>query len=379
MPTVWPFIPRDEFSETLVWGADTLRAYSAEQRFRIGKAPRQRLNFDHALSPRQYQRARLLMYNGASSEWVIPLWYEKQTFTASSGATSITCTTAYSDFRVGGVAVLWQDAETYETVTISVVGGASLTVSALSRTYTNALLMPGVQAYCVDGMSSERSVENYVSASIEFRVFGNVDLADGGLYGSYRSHPVISDAAVLGNRSVSEAVEWPHETLDNEVSEPYLDTTQSLSNVTQYAAWLTTTPAELWDVRSFLHSLYGKQKGFWLPAWTDGIDVMANITSGGSTITILAIGLDAVIEGGDVMVRTTAGVLHYFQFTSVAPSGSNEVLTLSAVAGVNITTAQIDRACLLHFCRLAAGEIEILHRNPGQASIVVECVEVPVP
>lgn len=376
--SLWPFIPTDEFTESIEWVTDVIAAYSAEQRVRLANAPRGRLNFDHMLSPRQYQRARVLMLAGAASSWTVPLWHEKQTVTVSSGATSISVDTTASDYRVGGVAVLWTDAETCEAVTISAKTSSTLTVSAVSRTYTGALVMPGVSARCVGGLEVSRTVDDYVSASVEFSTYANADLASSGMYATtYRGYPVIDDPAVIGNGSVTERIEWDQDTVDNGIAAPFMDTLKSRAAVSAVAAWYTTTLAGLWELRQFLHYLRGKQKAVWVPEWTGGITVAANITSGGTTITITAIGLDANVEAGDLMVQTTAGALHNFRFTSVATSGANEVLTLSAAAGVNITTTNIRRACLLRLCRLDQDRVEIIHRNPLQAQCLAQFTEVP--
>lgn len=379
--SVWPFVPREEFVEAMEWRTDVMQAYSAEQRARLTSTPRQRFTFDHLLTARHYQRARAMMLGGAASAWTIPLWHEKQAFTCGSGATTLAVDTTASDYRVGGVAVLWQDNDTCEEVTISAVGGSSLTTSATSRAYTTgARIMPGLTGRIVGGLEVSRTVEDFVAASVEWICYTGKDLSGGSLYsGTYRSHKVITDAAVLGSGSVTERIVWPEDVVDNGIAGGYHDTVQSLPQANVHAAWLTTTQAELWALRQFLHSLYGRHKGVWIPEWTAGLSVQANITAAGTTITILAVGLNSNVETGDLMVVTTAGVQHYFRFTSVAPSGANEVITLSAAAGVNVTTAEVARCCLMRFCRLSGDRVEIVHANPSRASVMCEFDEVPVP
>lgn len=379
MPTLWPFIPRDEWTEGLEWRSDVIRPFSTEQRIRLLNSPRIRLNFPHHFSARDYQRARLLHRAGTLDLFIVPLWQYKQTVTVSSGATTVTVDTTTSDYRNAGYAVLWTDAETCEAVTIGTVSSGSFTCSAASRTYTAGLVMPAVLAWCVGGLEAERSVEAHTGASLEFLSADGADLSNAGLYAtSYRSHPVITDDAVLGSSSVNLVDEWPYDETDNGLSaEPFRDSTQETPAYAVPMAWYTATMADAWAVRRFLHSRYGTQKGFWLPDWHSGITVTANITSAGTTITIQAIGLDGVAETGDLMVVSTAGVQYYFRFTSVAVSSTNEVLTLSAAAGVNLTTAQIERACFLHFCRLADDRVEFQHRNPSHCSVSVLCTEVP--
>jgi hypothetical protein len=376
---VWPFIPRDEFIEALEWRSDVITTYSAEPRIRLSNVPRKRFTFEHALSPRDYQRARMLMIGGAASEWTIPHWHERLTFSASSGAVSITVDTTAAEYAVGGVAVLWDDSETYEEVTVSSVGAGSIGVSALSRTYSGALVMPGSTGRCISGLEVSRTVDDYVSASTEWICWGGADLSNSGLYSTtYRTHPVIDDPAIIGSSAVKESITWPQGGIDTGIGEPFYDQMRSIPRVTVNAAWYYSAQSDAWALRGFLYSLYGKQKGVWVPEWTSGLSVQANITSAGTTITVLAVGLNTNHETGDIMIQTNAGAQHYFRFTSVAPSGSNEVLTLSAAAGVDIATSAIRRACLLRFARLAQDRVELFHRAPNHTGAAVELEQVAV-
>ncbi len=377
--SVWPFIPRDDFIETLEWKTDVIRTYSAEQRIRLSDFPRQRFNLTHVLSPRQYQRAKLLMFNAAAGDWDLPVWAEKQTVSVSASATTITIDTATSDYRVGGKAIVWSDDETYETVTISADNGTNLTVSALSATYTNALCMPVRTARCVDGLSASRTVEQYTECGAEWVVYTGVDLSDDGLYSTYRSHPVCNTPAILGTSTLEERVSRIQDSVDNGMSAPYFDTASSRADVSLGVSWLRQSQSTLWSLRTFLHALYGRQKGFWLPAYTRGMTLAANVSSADTTITVQAVGLDGVLEAGDVMIQQRDGTQTFLQFTSVATSGANEVLTLSGAAGVNITKTNAQTVCLLHFVRLSQDSVQITHTNGIGAQIMVACDEVPIP
>ena len=105
----------------------------------------------------------------------------------------------------------------------------------------------------------------------------------------------------------------------------------------------------------------------------------ANVSSADTTITVRAVGLDGVLEAGDVMIQQLDGTQTFLQFTSVATSGANEVLTLSGAAGVNITKTNAQTVCLLHFVRLSQDSVQITHTNGIGAQIMVACDEVPIP
>lgn len=383
MPTLWPFAPADTFGESLQWRADVLPAYSSEQRVRLLNSPRQSLHFTHRMTHRAYERAKLLMQSVAGGTWYVGLWHERQRVTVSAGAGSVTVDTTASDYRAGGYALLWQSDALCEVVTIASKSGSSLTLSGTTaNAYTSGLCMPCRVAYAPDGIEASHSAGPIVEAQVEFTVFDTVDLSDSGLYSTYRSHPLVSTASVIGTGSITERVQQEVGTVDNGLAAPFFDT--ALNRVTRALglAWLCDTLAELWALRTFLHSRYGRQKGFWLPDWTQGITLAANISPSNTTITIVAIGLNNVAESGDILIKSAAGVLTTLQYTSVAPSGANEVLTLSGTAGITLTTEQVGTICLLRFCRLAQDRIEFEHTNTGDGLIsraVALANEVPIP
>lgn len=380
MPTVWPFAPREEIVESIEWRTDVLRAYQTEARHRLVEAPRSRYVLEHTMTPRQYQRARVLAISTLSGEFTMPVWPEKQTVTVSSGATTITIDTTASDYRVGGLAVLWASDESYETVTISAVGAGSLTVSAVGANYTNALCMPGLTVKVVEGFEAQRTVEDHISTSVEFVAYTGKDLANSGLYATtYRSLPLVDDAAVLGSASMAERIQWPQGAVDNALAPPFYDTLIHAPKVSLVMAWHTATMADLWALRGWLHYLKGRQREFWLPEWTAGIELEASIAPADTSLQIKTIGLNAAIEAGDIAVITASGIT-CFQFTSVTTNGVSDTLNLSAAAGVTINVANVLRTCFVRRVRLAQDTVELVHRNAGNAvhtSVMVSADEAP--
>jgi len=381
---LWPFCPRIEFTEALTWRSDVLQTWSAEQRIRLTNAPRQSLGYSHALTHRQYERAQLLMGNGGASSWDLPMWAERQRVTVSAGAGSVSVDTTASDYRAGGKALLWASDEDCELVTIDTVGASSLTLSGTTAAaYSNALICPVRTAYCLGGLDASRRPGPIIEVQTEWTVYDGKDLADSGLYGSYRSHPLVTDCPRIGDGSFDESVAVLTMVVDNGISPPCVSAARSLADRSLGMGWMPTTLAELWDLRCWLHSIRGRQKGFWLPSYTNGITLAASIAPADTTLTIRAIGLDGAAETGDLMILTTSGAQHCLRYTSVSTAGANEVLTLSAAAGITLTPAAVERICPLRFVRLAQDRVEFAHRHLGRdrqiTTVMVRAEEVPVP
>jgi hypothetical protein len=384
MPSLWPFCPTPEFTEALEWASEVLSAYSAEQRIRQSSAYRQTLTLAHTMTFRQWERAKLLVKLVAGGSWYIPLWHERQRVSVSSGAASVAVDTLASDYRPGGYACLWASDEACEVVTINTVGPSSITLTGTtSRAYDNGLIMPARIAYAPDGIEGSRTVQPAVPVAAEFLVYDDTDLGDASLYPTYRTYPVVTDCPLLAGGSFSEQLARSVDSVDNAIAVPFFDAVSDRLSHSLGLAWMPDTLADLWDLRQFLCALYGRQKAFWVPDWTRGLELTDDIAPADGTIRVRALGLNGVAETGDLFLQTVSGTTSRHQYTSVAVSGDDEVLTLSGTAGVTVGISSVRTLCLMRLCRLAQNRIELAHRHLGSerqiTSVMVRCDEVPIP
>lgn len=380
---LWPFCPSPGVTETLTWLTDVVESYSAQQAIQLRAAPRQGFAFEHTFTFRQYERAQLLMEYAAYGEWDLPVWHERQRVSVNSGVSVIPVDTTASDYREGGMCVLWQSDEACEALEIIAIAPGSLTVSSpTSRAYIDALVMPGRLARCIDGFRALRSVRPILSATVEWIVYEGVDLGNDSLYPAYRAHPVITDPPCIGGGTIELGVSRAQQVVDGQTGLPYFSAASDRVRRPLGMGWMVTTAADLWALRGFLHALKGRQKGFWLPSWSRGMRLAAAVSPASTTITIPAIGLNGVAESGDLMVRTTSGQQTFLRYTSVAPSGGNEVLTLSGAAGVAIDPGDVQTLCRMHFCRQTADLVQISHQHTGRgqvSTVMILAEEVPIP
>lgn len=381
MPTLWPFCPGPEFTEALEWRSQAIRTYSAEQRIRASSSFVQTLGYSHPMTFRQWDRAKLLARSVAGGQWYVPLWYERQRVSVSAGSGSVAVNTAASDYRASGYALLWASDEACEVVAINTVNPSSLTLTGTTTlSYANGLIMPVRVGYCPDGIEGARSAEPYVPASAEFIVWDGEDLAASS-YPAYRGYPAIPDCPMVGSGGFQESLIREVDIVDNGIAAPFFDTVSDRLSHALALAWMPDTLADLWELRTFLCSRYGQQKAFWVPDWTRGMELTDDIASADATIRIRSIGLNNAQESGDLFLRTVSGSVSRHQFTGVAVSGNDEVLTLSGTAGVNVAIADVRTLCLMRLCRLAQNRVEFAHHHRGHdrrvTSIMVHCVEVP--
>lgn len=378
---VWPFIPGQEVNEALEWRTDVIRARGTEQRIALRTAPRQSFEFSHPLTQRQYARARALIYGVGLGELLLPVWPERTRLSVSAGATSIAFDTAGCDYRDGGSVVLWANDEQHEAVTIDAVSPGGLTLAApVAQDYASALVMPARLATAPEGLSAARGHGDDIRARLSFLVVGDsIDLGADPGYAQYRGHAVMTDPSIIAG-ALDEAVLREFESLDNEAGVIFRDRTTRQPTQRFSLAWHVFTRAALWDLRRWLHSRRGKQKGFWLPTWAQDFSPTLPIDAADTTITVRAMGYPALYGVRDVMIRTVAGATYYRRILSAAAGGSGtEVLTIDSALGADVPVNAIARMSLLHFVRHAADRVEILHAAAAGAAVSIPCEEVPEP
>jgi hypothetical protein len=382
---IWPFCPRPEFTEALTWRTDVLPTYSAEQRVRLTHTPRQAFGYEFGMTHRQFERARVLMASNGAGEWDLPVWAERQRVTCAGGAGTLTVDTTASDYRAGGKALLWASDEACELVTIDTVNASSLVLDGVTvSAYTNGIIAPVRTAYCLGGLTSTSSCWPHRQAC---KPSGSATTA--------RICPMVRCTAPTDHirwSTTARALGSPHFPSWSPSRHQRSITACRRRRCLPHDPFLTAPSVwrgcrrpfpDLWAVRCWLHSIRGAQKAFWLPMWSRGITLAADISAIDTTITIRSLGLNGVAETGDLFLRTLSGAKYTFRYTSVAASGQNDVLTLSAAAGASIAAAAVDVLCPLHCVRLEQDRVEFAHLYRGRdrqiTTIQLRAIEVPVP
>jgi hypothetical protein len=378
---LWPFKPLRDYPETLGWLTDVLRAKSAEQRIAMRTAPRFTVAYQFLMSASQFSRAQSMARFLGAQSFYLPLWSDVAVFGAiNSGVSVLPVDTRYADYRVGGKLVLWQSDSEFEICTIDAKTSGTITLTdPTAQSFSSAIVAPIVAAQFIQPFEASRRGGRYIQAQAAIVSTDAVDLSVGNSYTEYRGAPVMTDRVrLLGN--ISERFERENISIDND--------TGLIDQVALYdyaikgsmMNWQPWTRPDLWALRQWLHYCRGRQRGFWLPSWNNDLQLTADITSGGSTITVQAVGYPDFETVRDIMIEDTSGNRYYRRINSGVEGGGNtEVLTLSAAAGINLTVAQVRRISYLTYMRNNADRIEIQHYAPGKATVSVPVMEAPAP
>jgi hypothetical protein len=377
---IWPFRPLDPMIEGLIFRTDRLRAFSTDQRIRLTDIPRRTFNHSYKLTGREYERARAMFRDNIVSSFMVPDWTAFSRVSVSAGATSIAFDNTNPAIPNGGDAVLFQDEETYEQLTISGSTSSGLTVAAVSNSYPNGLVIPLIECDASEGFQATRTIQPLRDVQVEWNSYSGEDIDEEDSSASlYRGLRVLTECSRLGEGTIPFGLIQPFDVVDNGIARPFYDTTQAQPYQQFGAAWQPRTRAEAYDLRRFFHTIKGRQKAFWIPDMNRGLELAANIALSAATITIKHVGFTDGYGSGDLFIKHTNGNVYTLQVVSSMESGANEVLTLEDPAPAAITIAQVDKLSLMFCVILAADRIEWLHRAATGPKVVVPVEEVPVP
>lgn len=382
---VWPFPPRNELVEVLAWSTNVIRAKSAEQRIALRTAPRREFNLLHTLTDTEYSAARA-MVRGAEV-FQVPDWPQAIQLGAVSSGVAVAISDPallYTDFYDGS-AILWQSADDYEVVAVESLAG-NYWITSVSGEYSDGYLIPLVEAYAPNGISTSRRAARLHDVDVSFDVYQNNDT---GLstYPQYRSHDLMTDCPVIGSGQFSEGLSWEFSTFDNISGIPEYIRRRTIPDELYQMRWHVFTRSDLYTLRRWVHSRRGRQKVFWLSSLAK--DFLPAVSIGPSDTSITVFKLPGIANVGrtesfDIEIKTVSGIYYRRRVTSAAAGApvnesSTLSLTLSSSLGAAVSIANIDRISFLRCTRFNSDRVEFNHRAGAGTVVQINCIEVPVP
>lgn len=376
MAELWPFRPQAPVLERLAWLTDVMGSRTGEQRLKLRNVPRQSLDYDHRLDADQFSRAKAFVRRNGAVLVDAPVWPEAAWLGAvAADATSLSVDTTAADWREGGHLVVWESDSKFAVLEIDTVSSGSIALSdPVGIAFTRAEVMPVRSAYIADGLSIARG-STFVDASLSILVTDNVDLSASD-YPQYESLDVVTERTIMVS-DISEHVVRSVEMVDNGFGPVALETRRNYADFGQALGFIENGPAAVWRRRRWLHSLGGKQKPFWLPAWNMDLSLQDPLGSSDTVASVRSISPAATYVGRHVMVLLHDGTRFLRSITNAVPDGDNDDITLSASLGQAVTAAEIASFCFLSKVRLDSDVVSIEHRDTGLSAVTVPVMESP--
>jgi hypothetical protein len=321
------------------------------------------------------------MYEWQSREFGVPVWFEQMTLTASVAVDQTTIsvdTTAYSDLRIGGLAVVRESHTKYDALEIVSFTSNTITfASGMLHAYEiGTEVMPVRRCYAQGEFGGSRYAADLETFALRFRVIDNdADLADKSAFPTWNTKVFLTDAnLVIG--SASESYEKLSLTMDNKFGVFSQTSIWDRNKRTASLTLLTQSAQELWEVRQLLHYLRGQQVAFYIPTSYFDLTPISTLINGGNTLDIPYIGFTKFVvtrpNKTDIRLHLTDGtILERDVSGSVELTEDTEQLSVGTAWPREILTSEILKIEFLEKVRLADDRIEIIHENAFKVARVL--------
>lgn len=388
---MFPFVPDLPLRERLRFLTEIFEHKDGtEQRVALREFPRQEFSFPVLREEgEELTRFEILMFDWQARVFGLPVWTERARLAADIAVNDTVITvdsTAYADFRVGGLAIVHRSEVEFEALEIAAIGSSTITFATPfgAAFPAGSLVMPIRTALASPSVRGVRWRRNLARRELSFRVLDN-DVAS--------SFPdaspwVVNDAESAVNGEIflsglnavggtlSESVDRRVQVFDNGTGKFSVGSTTPYNTRGSAFRFVPKSRAELWKVRRLLHALRGRQVSFFVPTGFRDLTVTQDWNNGTGSITIKNVGFNqfarqrnrfAVVRieltDGTVLVPTITG--------SSVVSASEEIIAVSLNAPRNIVASEFSRVEFLERVRLSSDDVTIDHVD-GTSQTVVE-------
>lgn len=378
MAEVWPFQPELGNTETLSTLTEVLGGRTGEQRLELRPGPRQTHSYTHILEFREFMLFTQLARRNAALEMLVPIWVEciELEYTVEAADTLILVDTTFSDFRVGGMVLIWGDEEDYVAATIQSMTDDDLTLTLpVGSQFHKPIVMPLRTGFARDGFKVDRGT-TISTISVDFQMQDNLKLElDAPIYPQYLGVDIMTDRPVL-NESINESIIRTSDYCDNGFGLVVIETLRNYVDMGRTISFRERRGRELWERRQWFHSLDGKQKTFWMPTFNHDLELTE--ISDGTSLTVRTVAPFTYYATKHILVVMNDGTMYARQISVAAVVDStHDELTLDTTLGVSIDPADVYFICFLGLSRLDTDEVAFNHDQGDSSSVAVTIMEVP--
>lgn len=381
---LFPFEPEQPISESLEFLTDILVMRSGkEQRRALRKNPRVVYEYEVKTDEADRRLLENLIFNGQDRAFGVPVWFEATSLEADIAISDTTITvgsTAGSDYRAGGLAVVWTDAFTFEALQIASFTSTTITFSSpfLTATSAGARVMPVHSAYMNKTVRQTRHLNNLQTNRLKFRIINNdVDIASTAAFNSYNSRVLLDGPNAVPGSTMNETWNRNIKIIDNGTGSPTQFTDQDVSRHGSSKGFVSTSRSEVQDIRNLLHALKGRATSFYLPTFFADFEAVADVGPTDAVIDVSAVDyVDSVQQRqarNIVRITKTDGTQSdpLLVTGSSKPSVGVERLSVAPLtAGITAVVADIDRIEYIEKVRMNTDRIKIRHFDANGSAIV---------
>lgn len=367
---VWTIRPnwRQGITERLEWLTDVMIAASsgAEQRRALRLSPRRFIEIVVNPTKRERTFLDLMLHRNGSAMWLFPLWFDVGSLSAPAVAleTRVEFDTTFREHGLGGYALLFKDAFTWEVISIDDYDDDGLDLAApLDADWPAGTKVFPLRFARLPIETSLSALTTQVGeAVIMFQVaqandFVEVEPTDV----EFEGVPVL-----MSKPNRSQEITLDHIRLaveqDNSTAIPYRSDPVNRAFQVQGHNWMIRGREAHAQFRSFLYWLRGRQKALWVPSFNEDLVVARPSAMASTNLDVQKIGMayaGGVVPGRDVIIVN--GTPARITDMGVALDPAEERLRIGA--GLTAAIPAGATGSFLSMCRLNQDAVELTHHT----------------
>lgn len=390
---VVPIVYEENHTEVLAFLTKIIPTVDGhEQRISLRKEPRQLFEVMYRLDGNDRQRLQALLYDWSDSIFGFPLWDEQVALTAAHALGGTTYTISGGDdvdFRVGGLALAFTDANTFDAITITAKSDTQITAADPSTNNypVGTVIVPLRTAFIRDIVNGARYRNNIEDFRITFEVSDNSTgtlAGDVSAFTSYNGRVLFDDCNVMDQTSFAEQYMRNVHTIDSETGVVAIVSHWDTNKRQAQKGFVMRDRSELITFRKLLASLRGMQTAFYMPSRMDDLEVKAQLTIGTRTLDVEMHGYERHIRarGNKVAIRvnlTSGATLERTIVSAANVDATTERLTFDAGEAAwpaTYAVADIERVEFLELSRFNTDTFRIQHPRVGLTKCSAPTIEV---
>ncbi len=387
---LWEHLPEGRYNEVLRFFTDVSESKDgSERRQAPRKFPRVSLVHQYLIDHGEPSaRAENQLFDFQALTFGVPNWRDGTTATVAIAANDTVLTvesTAYRDFRDGGLVLVFTDEDTFDALPIVSTTATTITVgSPVVNNYAiGTQVLPLNACYAPSTIGAGRYAVNIDVFELEWLIADSeVDLGDLTPFDSYNSKLLLTQNVLRGGPV---GLKFSHLffELDGQVGAINREETWGRHKRTSQFTIRAEGRQGIFELRGLLYALRGRQTSFYIARAADDLTPTQDLTSGSMALTVANVGYAQFVrerqpkqvlrvnfaDGSPALFRTVTD--------STVIDATEESLDLNTTWPATYTPADISRIEYVEEVRFASDDIVIEYDQAGYvARVTAELVAV---
>jgi hypothetical protein len=364
--------------ENLLWLNNVMESRNGtEQRVRHRDAPRQQFAVQAYLNKDDRNLIENIMYGTRGTTFAIPVWTESRDGDPiTSGDTVINVSTLYGDFRLDGLALIWESSRKFHAFQIDAITDTTITTDrGVPTDFDNPVIMPIRTARFLNDPTRNTTGYDGVFTGA-FEVTDNIKLATSASAVQYNGEDFYDDIPLMSNMNgLPDKYNTRVDLLDYKTGVIELVAPWNYNRVNRQFELILDGLEEIWNFRLWLHRRAGRLVPFYMPTFENNLTIIDRgiLTD---ALTCRNDEYSGQSSSRDNMAFRRSDDTWYFRnvLSSAVNSLNQDAIVLDSALGFDYT--ELEFSSYMGLKRLASDKIEITWLSNNVALVSLSITEI---